>query len=149
LIILTLYWDIGSKTTQSGQQTTAALFYFVAALCGYGVRANGDSYPPPDGCCLVRACVTRFDAAVWWMPLSQAFPVGPAIIGDRPLFYREYADGCYTAVTYYLHKFLEEAVLATLTSCLFALLVWWACSLKVRVNANGVARATPHPLFRL
>lgn len=95
LIILTLYWDIGSKTTQSGQQTTAALFYFVAALCGYG-----------------------------------AFPVGPAIIGDRPLFYREYADGCYTAVTYYLHKFLEEAVLATLTSCLFALLVWWACSLK-------------------
>ena len=92
-----------------------------------------------------------------------AFSAGPSLILDRPLFYREYADGCYNAVTYYLHKFLEEAVrrgapssplalpstraprgahraarsarliwqvLATITSCLFALLVWWACSLQ-------------------
>ena len=25
------------------------------------------------------------------------------------------ADGCYSAITYYLHKFLEEAVLATIS----------------------------------
>ena len=48
----------------------------------------------------------------------------PSLTLDRPLFYRELADGCYTPVTYYLAKFIEEAVLASFTSLLFGVIVF-------------------------
>ena len=54
----------------------------------------------------------------------------PSLTLDRPLFYRELADGCYSPVVYYLAKFVEEAVLATTTSLLFALIVFFSCSLQ-------------------
>ena len=83
----------------------------------------------------------------------------PSITLDRPLFYRELADGCYSPVVYYLAKsnpnpspkpkpkpnptpnptpnqvyylakFVEEAVLASVTSLLFALIVFFSCSLQ-------------------
>ena len=49
---------------------------------------------------------------------------------DRPLFYREMSDGCYPAYVYYCSKFIEEAVLAMLTSTLFSVTVFWSCSLQ-------------------
>ena len=39
LLILSLYWDIGSSTDAQGMQSTASLLYFVMALCGYGAAA--------------------------------------------------------------------------------------------------------------
>ena len=44
--------------------------------------------------------------------------------------HRKLADGCYKTTTYYLAKFIEEAVLATFTSLLFGLIVFWAASLQ-------------------
>lgn len=54
----------------------------------------------------------------------------PSLTLERALFYRERADGCYTAVTYYLSKFVEEAVLCTLTSLIFSLIVFFAMKLQ-------------------
>ena len=54
----------------------------------------------------------------------------PSITLERPLYYRELADGCYSPMTYYAFKFIEEAVLAILTSLAFALIVFFACSLQ-------------------
>ena len=38
--------------------------------------------------------------------------------------------GNYSPTIYYLSKFIEEAVLATFTSFLFGIIVFWACSLQ-------------------
>lgn len=95
LLILSLYWGIGSEETAQGIQSTASLLYFVAALCGYGAAA-----------------------------------FVPSLTLDRPLFYRELADGCYSPVVYYAAKFIEEGVLATFTSVLFGVIVFWGCDLQ-------------------
>jgi len=54
----------------------------------------------------------------------------PSLTLERPLFYRERADGCYNAVTYYVAKFIEEAVLCTLTSTVFSVVVFFAMKLQ-------------------
>jgi len=54
----------------------------------------------------------------------------PSLTLDRPLFYRELADGCYSPLVYYGFKFIEEAVLAVLTSTLFSCIVFFACALQ-------------------
>jgi ABC-type multidrug transport system ATPase subunit len=54
----------------------------------------------------------------------------PSLTLERGLFYRERADGCYMALTYYLAKFIEEAVLCVLTSLLFSIIVFWGISLQ-------------------
>jgi len=95
LLILSLYWDIGSGTDAQSIQSTASLLYFMMALCGYGAAA-----------------------------------FVPSLTLDRPLFYRELADGNYNASTYYMAKFVEEAVLATFTSFLFGVTVFWSCALQ-------------------
>jgi len=56
----------------------------------------------------------------------------PSLTLERALFYRERCDGCYAAWTYYLAKFIEEAVLCILTSFLFATTVFF--SLKLQGN---------------
>jgi ABC-type multidrug transport system fused ATPase/permease subunit len=48
----------------------------------------------------------------------------PTLTLERKLFYRELADGCYAPYTYYLSKFVEEAVIAVLTSALFSAVVF-------------------------
>ncbi|CAJ1389303.1 unnamed protein product [Effrenium voratum] len=54
----------------------------------------------------------------------------PSLTLERALFYRERADGLYTAVTYYVAKFIEEAVLCIFTSLVFSLAVFWAMELQ-------------------
>lgn len=54
----------------------------------------------------------------------------PSLVMERPLFYRERADGCYNSLTYYISKFVEEAVLATFTATIFSLIVFFALSLQ-------------------
>eukprot|EP00747_Dinoflagellata_sp_TGD_P183521 gnl/TRDRNA2_/TRDRNA2_38445_c0_seq1.p1 gnl/TRDRNA2_/TRDRNA2_38445_c0~~gnl/TRDRNA2_/TRDRNA2_38445_c0_seq1.p1 ORF type:complete len:634 (+),score=111.22 gnl/TRDRNA2_/TRDRNA2_38445_c0_seq1:94-1995(+) len=95
ILMSTLYWDVGSGRDARSIQSTAALLYFVSALCGYGAAA-----------------------------------FVPSLTLERPLFYRERADGCYLALTYYLSKFIEEAVLCTLTSLVFSAIIFWSLGLK-------------------
>lgn len=54
----------------------------------------------------------------------------PSITLERALYYRELADGCYKPGTYYMAKFVEEGVLATITSLLFCVIVHFGCSLE-------------------
>jgi len=95
LLILSLYWGIGDKEDTNSIASTAALLYFVSALCGYGAAA-----------------------------------FVPSLTLDRPLFYRELADGCYSPLVYYLSKFLEEAILCVLTTLIFGMIVFWGVSLQ-------------------
>jgi ATP-binding cassette subfamily G (WHITE) protein 2 len=95
VLILTLYWGIGSKADAASIQSTASLLYIVSALCGYGAAS-----------------------------------FVPSLILERPLFYRELADGNYTAPVYYLAKLLEEAALASLTSFVFAATIFFGVGLQ-------------------
>merc|ERR1719231_1572310 len=54
----------------------------------------------------------------------------PSLTLDRPLFYRELADGCYSATVYYLHKFIEEAFLCVFTSLIFSVIVFFGVNLQ-------------------
>jgi len=54
----------------------------------------------------------------------------PSLTLERALYYRELADGCYKPGTYYMAKFVEEGVLATITSLLFCVIVHFGCSLE-------------------
>lgn len=54
----------------------------------------------------------------------------PSLTLDRPLFYRERADGYYSTFTYYVAKFIEEAVVAAATSLLFSAIVFYSCGLQ-------------------
>lgn len=54
----------------------------------------------------------------------------PSLTLDRPLFYRERADGCYSTLSYFLAKFLEEAVLNTATTLVFCVIVFYTCSFQ-------------------
>lgn len=54
----------------------------------------------------------------------------PAISLERALFYRELADGCYSPATYYAAKFIEEGVMATVTSLLFSIIVFFGCNFQ-------------------
>jgi len=54
----------------------------------------------------------------------------PSLTLDRPLFYRERSDGLYTTTTYYLAKFVEEAIIATLTSFVFTVTIFFGLNLQ-------------------
>jgi len=54
----------------------------------------------------------------------------PSLTLDRPLFYRELADGCYSPLVYYLSKFIEEAFLCIFTSSLFSCIVFFGVQLQ-------------------
>lgn len=95
VLTMSLYWGIGEKKDAQSIQSTAAVLYFFAALCGYGAAA-----------------------------------FVPSLTLERPLFYRERADGCYSALTYYMSKFIEEACLCTATSFVFSLVVFYAMKLQ-------------------
>jgi len=54
----------------------------------------------------------------------------PSLTLDRPLFYRELADGCYSPLVYYLSKFFEEALLCIATTLLFSAIVFFGVRLQ-------------------
>ena len=54
----------------------------------------------------------------------------PSLTLERALFYRERADGLYTGLTYYVYKFIEEAVLCVITSLVFTISVFYAMDLQ-------------------
>jgi len=59
---------------------------------------------------------------------AQAFT--PTLFLDRPLFYHELSDGCYSPLVYYLSKLTEEAVLCVFTSLLFSAIVFFGVQLQ-------------------
>lgn len=59
-----------------------------------------------------------------------AAAVVPSLTLDRPLFYRELADGCYKPATYFLSKFIEEALMATITSLVYCIPVYFGVALQ-------------------
>jgi hypothetical protein len=81
---MTLYFDIGDKKDAQSMQSTAALLYFIMALCGFGAAA-----------------------------------VVPSLTMERALFIRERSDGCYSAMSYWVHKLLQEGVVLIFTSFIF------------------------------
>lgn len=95
VIILSLYWDIGSSKDVQGMQSCASLLYFIMALCGYGAAA-----------------------------------VVPSLSLEKPLFIRERNDGCYSPGSYWVYKLTEEAVVTVCTCLLFAVIIFWSCSLR-------------------
>lgn len=58
----------------------------------------------------------------------------PSLTLERALYYRELSDGCYHPATYYMSKFIEEGVLATITSLLFCVIIYFGCSLQGNVG---------------
>merc|ERR1719181_2272890 len=54
----------------------------------------------------------------------------PSLTLERALFYRERADGCYAAWTYYVAKFIEEAVLCMVTSVIFCVITYFSLDLQ-------------------
>lgn len=54
----------------------------------------------------------------------------PSLTLERALYYRELSDGCYKPATYYIAKFIEEGVLATITSLVFCIFVHFGCALQ-------------------
>ncbi|KAL9139198.1 ABC transporter [Amphidinium carterae] len=61
------------------------------------------------------------------LPSFTAAGYMPSIVQERPLFYRESADGCYPTLTYILFKLIEEAIEAIpniVASLIFVTLTW-------------------------
>mmetsp|Transcript_26529 Transcript_26529/g.61927 ORF Transcript_26529/g.61927 Transcript_26529/m.61927 type:complete len:626 (+) Transcript_26529:107-1984(+) len=56
------------------------------------------------------------------LPSFTAAGYMPSIVQERPLFYRESADGCYPTLSYVLFKLLEEAIPQVLASFIFVAL---------------------------
>jgi len=54
----------------------------------------------------------------------------PSLIEDRPVFYRERADGLYSSTCYTLSKVLEEALACVLTSTVFTLVIFHGIALQ-------------------
>lgn len=54
----------------------------------------------------------------------------PSLTLERALYYRELADGCYKPATYYMAKFIEEGILAIITSLVFCIFVYFGCALQ-------------------
>jgi ABC-type multidrug transport system permease subunit len=53
----------------------------------------------------------------------------PILNLERPLFYRELADGMYTPIVYFANKFIEEAFIALFTSAIFTVMIYFGCAL--------------------
>merc|ERR1712070_981306 len=74
--------------------------------------------------------VPRTTLAAYKVPQVLYISSLPSLALERALFYRERCDGCYAAWTYYLAKFIEEAVLCVLTSFIFAATVFFSMKLQ-------------------
>lgn len=64
------------------------------------------------------------------LPAYTAVSYTPAIVLDRPLYYRERADGLYTPWTYFCFKMTEELLVAIIISPIFASMVYFGVKLQ-------------------
>ncbi|CAL5220625.1 g2668 [Coccomyxa viridis] len=61
------------------------------------------------------------------LPAFAACAYTPQLVLERPVYYRERNDGCYTALTYLSAKIFEESLVALVTSTVFACIVFFPC----------------------
>jgi len=66
------------------------------------------------------------------LPSFTASGYMPSIVSERPLFYRETNDGCYSAFSYTLYKLIEEAIPQLFASFIFCGLT----SFLIEFNGN-------------
>jgi hypothetical protein len=87
---------------------------------GVGDKSDAQSMQSAAGCLYFFVALCGYGAAAFV----------PSLTLERALFYRERADGCYSPVTYYVSKFIEESVICVFTSLIFSLVVFWAMGLQ-------------------
>jgi len=58
------------------------------------------------------------------LPSFTAAGYMPSIVGERPLFYRETSDGCYSSFAYLLFKVIEEAIPQVFGSFIFCIITY-------------------------
>ena len=64
------------------------------------------------------------------LPTFGAAGYMPSIVMERPLFYRERDDGCYTVPAYLLYKVIEEGLLASGASLIGTILIYFGTGLS-------------------
>lgn len=101
LIIGSLYWGIGSEAKSAAPINVAARGNVASAL-------------------FMCTALPSFTAAGYM----------PSMIAERPLFYRETNDGCYSAFSYIIYKLIEEALPQVFTSLVFCLLTFFMIDLQ-------------------
>jgi len=60
----------------------------------------------------------------------EAAPFVPSISLDRPIFYRDRADGYYGSAAYVLAKLAEDAVVMAVTAVIYSVIVFYGCALS-------------------
>ena len=139
ILILLLYWGIGDDEDTQAIQSTAVRCLPPAAFALPPAAREVEALSPLDGSpaavCGASQSLLYFISALCGYG-AAAFV--PSLTLDRPLFYRELADGCYTPLVYYISKFTEEAFLCIFTSLIFSAIVFFGAP---RHHTLG----TPHP----
>ena len=64
------------------------------------------------------------------LPTFGAAGYMPSIVMERPLFYRERDDGCYTVPAYLLYKVIEEGLLASAASVIGTIMIYFGTGLS-------------------
>jgi len=75
---------------------------------------------------------TNIAAALFMCTILPSFAASgylPTIVSERPLFYRETSDGCYSTLSYLLFKVVEEGTLQIVASLIFSLLTFFVIGL--------------------
>jgi len=101
LIISSLYWGIGSEAASAAPINVAARGNVASAL-------------------FMSTALPSFTAAGYM----------PSMIAERPLFYRETNDGCYSSFSYITYKLIEEAIPQVISSLIFCSLTHFMIDLS-------------------
>mmetsp|Transcript_70151 Transcript_70151/g.124851 ORF Transcript_70151/g.124851 Transcript_70151/m.124851 type:complete len:627 (+) Transcript_70151:111-1991(+) len=123
------------------------LFGFIIASLYWKVGA--DAKDPANVSARGNAASALFMSTA--LPSFTAAGYMPSIVQERPLFYRETADGCYSALTYILYKLVEEAIPQVFGSFIFCCLTiflidlqgnfFWQWLIFYVVGQTGIALA--------
>lgn len=116
--MLAHYTDGEFVGTRFGDKIVYALL-ILSLYFGLGEEADPQSIASISSLLFFVTALCGFGAAAFVPTLNL----------ERKLFYRELADGCYSPTTYYISKFIEEAVIAVFTSALFAVVVFFGLKL--------------------
>ncbi|CAG9464483.1 unnamed protein product [Pedinophyceae sp. YPF-701] len=82
---------------------------------------------------LTQEKVINIVAVMFMCNVLQAFSsmaIAPVLVQERPLFYRERSDGCYTTLTYCMYKVTEEMLIGVVAALPFSLLVFYPLGLS-------------------
>jgi ABC-type multidrug transport system ATPase subunit len=104
------------------------IFGFIIGSLYYGVGSEAESTDPLNVKARGNIAAALFMCTA--LPSFTASGYMPSIVSERPLFYRETNDGCYSAFSYTLYKLLEEAVPQVVGSLIFCALTSFLIEFK-------------------